>query len=81
MSVPPVGEVGARSTPGSGAHSPLGLGGLSVASSRRACAVDHVTDGDHEALACGVIATSVGGVGAVEPVVREVEESLEHHRV
>jgi hypothetical protein len=72
---------GVRSAPGPGVRSLLGPGGLSVARSCRACAVHHVTDGDHEALACGVIAAGAGGVGAAEPVVCGVEKPLENHRV
>jgi hypothetical protein len=44
-------------------------------------AVDQVTNGDHEALACGVLASSTGVVGAAEPVVRGVKEPLKHHWV
>jgi hypothetical protein len=45
---------------------------------RHARAVDQVTDGNHEALACGVVASGTGVVGAAEPLVYGVEEPLEH---
>jgi hypothetical protein len=38
-------------------------------------------DDDHEALACGVVASDTRVVGAAQPVVCGVEEPLEHHRV
>jgi hypothetical protein len=81
MSVPPTGEVGARSALGSGARSSLGPGDFPLAGPRSACVVHRDADGDHEALARGIVATGAGGVGVAEPVVRGVEEPLEHHRV
>jgi hypothetical protein len=36
---------------------------------------------DYEALACGIVASGTGVVGATELVVCSVEEPLEHHRV
>jgi hypothetical protein len=56
-------------------------GDLSVASFRRVRGVCLVV-GDHdEALPRGVVAPDAGVVGVAEPVVRGVEEPLEHHRV
>jgi hypothetical protein len=81
MSVPPVGKVGRARPQVPGRARSWVPGGLSVVRSSRACAVDHVTDGNHEALACGVIATGTGGVGAAEPVVHGVEKPLEHQWV
>jgi hypothetical protein len=54
---------------------------FSVASPHHARVVDQVTDGDHEALACGVVASGAGVVGAAEPVVRGIKEPLKHHWV
>jgi hypothetical protein len=55
-------------------------GDLSVANFRRVRGVCLVV-GDHdEALPRGVVAPDVGVVGVAEPVVRGVEEPLEHHR-
>jgi hypothetical protein len=81
MSAPPVGEVGARSAPGSGARSLLGPRGFSVTRSCRGRAVDFVTDGNHEALTCRIMTADARGVGVAEPVVRGVEEPPEHHWV
>jgi hypothetical protein len=36
---------------------------------------------DHEALVCWVVACDAGVVEATELVVRDIEETLEHHRV
>jgi hypothetical protein len=56
-------------------------GNLSVASFRCICGVCLVV-GEHDAaLPRGVIAPSAGVVGAAKPVVRSVEEPLEHHWV
>jgi hypothetical protein len=38
-----------------------------------------VIDYNHEALACWVVASGAGVVREAKPVVRGVEESLEHH--
>jgi hypothetical protein len=82
MLVPPIGDVGGALSPGfRGVLASGSRGGLSVARSCRACAVDLVTDGDHEAAPCGVIATDARGVEVAELVVRGVEEPLEHHWV
>jgi hypothetical protein len=81
MSTPLAGEVGVRSAPDSGVRQPPGSGGFSVASTRRVCAIGLVVDDHHEALTCGVVATGDGVVGAAEPVVRGIEEPLEHHWV
>jgi hypothetical protein len=81
MSAPLVGEVGGALAPGSEARSLLGPVGLSVARSCQGCAVDVVTDGDHEAISCGVMTAGARGVRVAEPVVRGVEEMLEHHWV
>jgi hypothetical protein len=39
----------------------------------------HVTDIAHAAFAFGPVASGAGGVRVAEPVVRGVEEPLEHH--
>jgi hypothetical protein len=57
------------------------LGRVSVASPCPIRVVDLVIDNNHEALACWVIASRAGVIGASEPVVRGVEEPLEHHWV
>jgi hypothetical protein len=61
-------------------HRSLNFGVFFVASSRRG-AVGLVVDDHHEALTCRVVASGAGVAGAAEPVVRSVEEPLEHHRV
>jgi hypothetical protein len=57
------------------------LGRVSVASPCPIRVVDLVIDNNHEALACWVIASGTGVIGASEQVVRGVEEPLEHHWV
>jgi hypothetical protein len=67
--------------PGSRVRRSLGFGGFSVAGPCHARPADQVADGDHEALARGVVASGAGVVGATQPVVRDIEELLEHHWV
>jgi hypothetical protein len=55
--------------------------GLSVASPCHVRAVRLVVDDHDEALTCGVVAPGAGVVEVAEPVVRDVEEPLERHRV
>jgi hypothetical protein len=57
------------------------LGGFSVTSPYHVHAVGLVVDDHHKALTCGVIAPGARVVGAAEPVVRGVEELMEHHWV
>jgi hypothetical protein len=57
------------------------LGDFSVASLRHVRVISLVVDNHHEALMCQVVASGAGVVGAAEPVVRGIEESLEHHWV
>jgi hypothetical protein len=66
---------------GSGVCSSPDSGGFSVASPCHSCTIGQVTDGNHEALACGVVASGTGIVGAAKPVVRGIKEPLEHHWV
>jgi hypothetical protein len=66
---------------GSGIRQTPGFGGFSVARPRRVHAVGLVVDDHHKALARGVLAPGAGVVGAAKPVVRGIEESLEHHWV
>jgi hypothetical protein len=56
-------------------------GVFSVAIPRCVHRVHHVVKADHEALACGIVAFGVGGVGVAEPLVHNVEEPLENHRI
>jgi hypothetical protein len=58
-----------------------GSGGFFVASPRRVRAVRLVVNDHHKALTRGVVAPGAGVVGVSEPVVRDIEEPLEHHRV
>jgi hypothetical protein len=51
------------------------LGVFSVAIPRR------IRPADHEAHACGIVASGAGGVGVAKPVVCDVEEPLEHHPI
>jgi hypothetical protein len=68
--LPPAGrEVGSAPGPGS----------ISITRSVRVVGV--FIDDDHKALARGVIAPDAGVIGTAEPVIRGVEESLEHHGV
>jgi hypothetical protein len=55
------------------------LGGFSIASPHHVRAVGLVVDDHHEALTCGVVTSNAGVVRVVEPVVRGVEEPLEHY--
>jgi hypothetical protein len=55
--------------------------GFPVASPCCVRSVGLVIDDHHEALTRGVIAPGAGVVGVAEPVVHDVEEPLEHHRV
>jgi hypothetical protein len=64
-----------------GYASPRVLRGFSIVGPRHVHAIGLVVDDHHEALTCGVIAPSAGVVGAAKPVVRDVEEPLEHHWV
>jgi hypothetical protein len=57
------------------------LGGFSVASPCHVRAIGLVVDDHHEALMRGVVASGVEVIGVAEPVVRGVEEPLEHYRV
>jgi hypothetical protein len=56
-------------------------GNLFVAGFRRVRGVCLVAGEHDEALSCGVVAPGAGVVGVAEPVVRDVEEPLEHHWV
>jgi hypothetical protein len=68
-----------HSVPGSVVRWLLGSGGgFSVASPCRVRAVGLVVDNHHKALTRGVVASSARVVGVAEPVVRGVEELLEH---
>jgi hypothetical protein len=75
MSMPPTGEVEAHSALGSGARSSPGPEGFLRHQPRHVRAIDHVADGDHEALTCGIVATGAGGVGAAV-LVRKVVPTL-----
>jgi hypothetical protein len=79
MSEPLVAEVGARSAPGSVVRWLPSSGGLLRRQPLRVRAVGLVVDDHHEALTCRVVASGAGVVGVAEPVVRGVEEPLEHH--
>jgi hypothetical protein len=81
MSAPLASEVGGALGPGFRGMLVPGFWGASVTSSLHARAVDQVANGDHEALARGVVAPGAGVVGAIKLVIRGVEEPLEHHWV
>jgi hypothetical protein len=80
MSAPLAGEVGAHLAPSPGWSGSRVEGDFSVASSCRVHAVRVVVDDHNEALMHGVVAPGAGVVGVVEPVIRGIEEPLEHHR-
>jgi hypothetical protein len=80
MSAPLAGEVGAHLAPSPGVVQFPGSRGLLHRQPRRVRAIRLVIDDHNEALTRGVVAPGTGVVGVTEPVVRGVEESLEHHR-
>jgi hypothetical protein len=61
-----------------GCSSPPSPGVFSFANPRCIRSADHVAYAVHEVLAFGTVASGAGGV-RVAPVVRGVEEPLEHH--
>jgi hypothetical protein len=81
MSAPLAGEVGARLAPSLGVVQFPGSGGLLCRQPHCIRAVRLVVNDHNEALMRGVVAPGTGVVGVAEPVVRGVEEPLEHHRV
>jgi hypothetical protein len=72
---------GARSPPCSGIYQFPASGGLLCRQPLSVRAIGLVVDDHHEALTREVVPPSAGVVGAAEPVVRDVEEPLEHHWV
>jgi hypothetical protein len=64
-----------------GRNSSPSPGVFSFASPCRIRPAGHVADAAHEALSYGTVASGAGGVGVAEPVVRSVEEPLEHDRI
>jgi hypothetical protein len=60
---------------------PQPWGNLSVVGLYCVCGIRLIVSDHDAALLCGVVAPGAGVIGVAEPVVRGVEEPLEHHWV